>query len=81
MTRKTIYTIEPLGMTFSAWADAVVGANDAVLSAPKSFEEHDWQEWAAHLAAPNYQIPSPYGYATWLSWANALNQALSASAS
>ncbi len=63
----------PYGLTWTAWADTVVGFNPDIRADVDP--DDSWQMFAVRLAQYATATPRPDGFADWQDWAAALKQA------
>ena len=65
--------INPEGMTWKSWAEAVILVVRDVWSYGVPPDEERWRDWAVAFArAPGFArqvIPDPYQFADWREWA------------
>ena len=78
----SVHTIDPIGMSAVAWADAMVLELDALGNLGRLESDNEWREWAAQLLnLPSISgsiVPNPYEFGTWQEWAERLNDGLAA---
>jgi hypothetical protein len=65
--------IDPIGMTVTQWADAVILSVGDAWALGRLDDEARWQDWGvAFLKASPFNeqaVPSPYGFDDWYEWA------------
>jgi len=64
----------PQGLTFTEWADTVVGYNSELLHQLSS--DLDWPDFAQRLTLVYPMTPRPELFGDWVNWADALRSAL-----
>lgn len=72
--------IDPLNMSLTAWADAVMVSLDDPWSFGRLDDETKWQDWAVgFVRAPSLAqrvLPDPYQFTDWRDWAQRANPML-----
>ena len=72
----------PVGMELTDWADQITFDLDNQTSLSKLMDEKDWQNWAVQFVTATglstYNVPNPYDFVEWQTWADALCKALQA---
>jgi hypothetical protein len=72
--------VNPLGMTFVEWADAIALVNVTQVPTMKAMSEDDWQRWAVSFLNSTGRLtqllPNPYTFESWRLWAQRTNELL-----
>ena len=78
--RRSLYVIDPLGMSMRDWCDSMVMHLEPHSHSAR-LDDDNWQQWAAWFTtAPNLSqnhAPNPYAFDDWREWAKSFNNAMS----
>ena len=78
--RRSLYVIDPIGMSMRDWCDSMVIQLEPHSHSAR-LDDGNWQQWAAWFTtAPNLSqnhAPSPYAFDDWREWAKSFNNAMS----
>lgn len=66
-------SVNPIGLTLTQWADAVIITVDDAWLFGKLESEERWRDWAVGFTrAPSFAnklVPDPYQFSNWRDWA------------
>lgn len=75
-----VFTIDPHGMTVTAWTDANQINLERFGAVPALHDAKKWQAWGASLSGlpsiSGITVPNPYEFSDWRVWAERLNESL-----
>ena len=70
----------PVNIGLSDWADQITFDLDNQTSIGKLMDENEWQDWAVQFVTAvglsTYNVPDPYQFDDWATWAAGLCKAL-----